>query len=196
MYENWTDRHIRHISCSYQANLTWLSPSDQQASPTSLISLRESHDGGTCSGPPEPVLGAVNANRALVVYPGARLESELITTSGNIQVERAVDPGFFPGGVGAPDIVSGGGKTVVVGGGYVTRRRYVPLRAEEWYAGRWHKPQVVASTFPTPAGFHAPVLAYQAPATVFVNGRWQAAIVCSAVDHVGFFSGYFGSFDF
>jgi hypothetical protein len=197
MYENWIDRQIRHLACSYSANLTWLSPNDQPTSTFNLISLRESNDLAACGGPPEPTLGAVGANSALVVYQGARLESELITTSGSTQVEHAIDPGAFPGGVRAPDIVSGGAKVVVVGGGfYVTKRRYVPIRAEEWYAGRWHKPQVVAGTFPTPAGFHSPVHAYPAPAAVFVNARGQAAIVCSAVDNVGFFGGYYGSFDF
>ena len=197
MYENWIDQHIKHIACKYQADLTWLSPNDQPTSAFTLISLRESHDVATCGGPPEPTLGAVGGNSALVVYQGARLESALITTTGSIQVEHAVDPGSFPTGVEEPNIVSGGGKVVVVsGGGYLTRTRYVPIRAEEWYAGRWHKPQVVAGAFPAFANSHPPVLAYGAPAEVFVNARGQAAIVCSAIDSRGWFFGYFGSFDF
>lgn len=84
----------------------------------------------------------------------------------------------------------------VGGGGYVTHTRCVPLRAEEFYAGRWHSPQVVVGALPAYPGARARVLAYPAPATLFVNGRGQAAIVCSAVDSFGFSFGYVASFEF
>jgi hypothetical protein len=182
--------------CTFQANVTWLSPDWGSSKTRPLSGLSDSGDASLCDNMSSPVLAAVGATQVLVVFQGSRLRSELIAPDGNVRSVPTEDPGGFPGGVGAPAVVAGGGKVVVFGGGgYMSARHYVPIVAQEFFHGRWHARQVVAGklrgSFP---GAHGPVVAV--PSELSVDQRGQAAIVYGGVDKFGANFGYFASFDF
>lgn len=148
-----TNETSKYIEQRWQFLMRWISPTGV-VSPA--IALGQPKTGKQCfpatskcpGPPPTPAVEAIGSERALVIFGSPHLESEEVSSTGQITKVSVVSQEEAFASPESKQVASGGHTVVAAWGGSYSRHTCQLIHAAQWHEGHWDKPIVLGHPAP------------------------------------------------